>query len=168
MSGYIDLKDVRISGHVTQVLIVVVAVASVLGTALHPGDGDPMWDLAALLLLAPAAVAFGIWVRNASQNAGAIALREVKQMADVWRASDHAQRDVPFEQRVPSRWIKPWQWTFLAMMASEAAETFLGSGSGYRVVAVASAVLAVVAAALAVVVIAQVSALQRPELLADL
>lgn len=168
MSGYIDLRDVRISGHVTQVLIAVVAVASVLGTALHPGDGDPMWDLTVLLLMAPAAVAFGVWVRNATQNATAIALREVKQMADVWRASDHEQRDVPFEQRVPSRWIKPWQWTFLAMMASEAAETFLDSGSGYRVVAVASAVLTVVAAALAVVVIAKVSALQRPELVAGI
>ncbi|MEU3646706.1 hypothetical protein AB0E59_25225 [Lentzea sp. NPDC034063] len=168
MSGYIDLKDVRISGHVTQALIVAVAVASVMGTALNQGARDPMWDLAVLLLTGLAGVAFGVWVRNASQNAGAIALREVKRMAEIWRASDLAQREVPFERRVPSRWIRPWQWTFLAMLASEAAEVFAGSGSGYRLVATASAVLAVVAAALAVVVIAQVSALQRPERIAQL
>lgn len=168
MSGYVDLKDVRISGHVAQVLIAAVAVTSVVTTALHPNARDALLDLLVLVLTGFAAVAFGIWVRNASQNAGAIALREVKQMADIWRASDLAQRDVPFEQRVPSRWIKPWQWTFFAMLASETVEVFAGSGSGYRAVAITSAVLAVVAAALAVVVIAQVSALQQPERVAEL
>ena len=168
MGAYIDLKDVRITGHVTQVMIVGVAVTSVVTTALHLDARDALLDLLVLVLTGIAGLAFGIWVRNASQNAGAIALREVKRMADIWRASDLAQREVPFEQRVPSRWIKPWQWTFLAMMMSEAAEVFAGTGTGYRVVATASAVLAVVAAALAVVVIAQVSALQQPERLAEL
>ena len=168
MSGYIDLKDVRVSGHVTQALIVGVAVVSVAGTALNPDARDAIWDLSVLLLTALAGVAFGFWVRNASHNAGAIALREVKKMADIWRASDLAQREVPFEQRVPSRWIKPWQWTFLVMLLSETVEVFAGSGSGYRVVATTSAVLAVVAAALAVVVIAQVTALQQPERVAEL
>jgi hypothetical protein len=168
MGAYIDLKDVRILGHVSQVLIVGVAVTSVVATALHPNSRDTLLDLLVLLLTMFAGLVFGVWARNAARNAGAIALREVKQMADIWRASDLAQRDVPFEQRVPSRWIKPWQWTFLAMMFSETVEVFAGSGSGYRVVATASAVLAVVAAALAVVVIAQVSALQQPERLADL
>lgn len=167
-SGYIDLKDVRTTGHMTQVLIVGVAVTSVVATALHPNTRDAVLDLSVLLLTGLAGLAFGFWVRNASHNAGAIALREVKRMADIWRASDPAQRDVPFEQRVPSRWIKPWQWTFLAMLMSEAVEVFAGSGSGYRAVAIASAVLAVVAAALAVVVIAQVTALQRPERVAEL
>lgn len=168
MSTYIDLKDVRTTGHVTQALIVVVAVTSVAGTALNPNAREVMWDLPVLLLTGIAGIAFGIWVRNASHNAGAIALREVKKMADIWRASDLAQRDVPFEQRVPSRWIMPWQWAFFAMLLSETVEVFAGSGPGYRAVAIASAVLAVVAAALAVVVIAQVSALQRPERLAEL
>ncbi|RDI27640.1 hypothetical protein [Lentzea flaviverrucosa] len=168
MSAHIDLKDVRITGHVTQGLIVLVAVASVLGTAVDLSTGEVRWDAIASLLLLPAAVAFVIWVRRASVNATAIGLRDARQMADVWRASDVAQHDRPFEERVPSPWIKPWQYAFLAMMLANAAEGLVDEGPAYRAAAVLSAVLTVVAAALAVVVIAQVSALQRPERIAQL
>ncbi|WP_439660672.1 hypothetical protein ACSHWB_03635 [Lentzea sp. HUAS TT2] len=167
MSAHIELRDVRITGYVAQGLIVLVAVASVIGTALDLSTGDARRDVLASLLLLPAAVAFVIWVRHASVNATAIGLREAKQMADVWRASDVAQHDRPFEERVPSPWIKPWQYAFLAMMLANVTETFVG-GPVYRAVAVLSAVLTVVAAALAVVVIAQVSALQRPERIGQL
>ena len=167
MSAHIELRDVRITGYVTQGLIVLVAVASALGTALDLSTGEARRDVLASLLLLPAAVAFAIWVRHASVNATAIGLREAKQMADVWRASDVTQHDRPFEERVPSPWIKPWQYAFLAMMLANAAETFV-DGPAYRVAAVLSLALTVVAAALAVVVIAQVSALQRPERIARL
>lgn len=168
MSAYIDLKDVRITGHVTQGLIVLVAVASVVGTAVDLSAGEPLWDVLSPLLVLPAAVAFAVWARHTSVNAMAIGLREAKQLADVWRASDVSQHDRPFEERVPSPWIKPWQFAFLAMLLANAAETFLDDGPAYPVMAVLSAVLTVVAAVLAVVVIAKVSALQRPERIAQL
>ncbi|MFJ8960817.1 hypothetical protein ACIRG5_15665 [Lentzea sp. NPDC102401] len=168
MSAHIELRDVRVTGYVAQGLIVLVAVASALGTALDLSTGEARRDVLASLLLLPAAVAFAIWVRHASVNATAIGLREARQMADVWRASDVTQHDKPFEERVPSPWIKPWQYAFLAMMLANAAETFVDDGPAYRAAAVLSLALTVVAAALAVVVIAQVSALQRPERIAQL
>jgi hypothetical protein len=162
MSGYLVLRDVRITGYLSQGVIALVATASVLATAGDWSTGETSRSLMVPVLFLPAAMMFGFWFNNAKLNAEAIALRDVRRWPDVWRASDPAQWSIPFEQRVPSVWIKRWQFAVRGMLAAYVVESFARDGTGYFVLAGLSAVLAVVAAALAAVVIAKTSALQKP------
>lgn len=160
MDAYIDIKDVRLTGYASQGLIALVALASVWGT-VNDWWGESLWTSVGAVLILPAAVAFIVWFRNATHNAEAIALRGVRFMPDVWKASDPAQREVPFEQRKASPLIKPWQIAFLVMLAFDFLEALMRDGVAYLVFSTLSSISAVVAAGLAVFVIARISLMQQ-------
>lgn len=159
MDAYIDVRDVRVIGYVSQGLIVLVALMSVWGT-INDWRGDKVLSVVAVLLVAPAAVAFVLWFRNATHNAEAISLHGVRFMPQVWQASDPGQRDVPFEQRVASPLIKPWQYALLAMVVFNLIEGLVPDGIAYYVVSTLSSASAVVAAGLAVYVIERIVRMQ--------
>ncbi|MFI6102012.1 hypothetical protein ACIA8G_41220 [Lentzea sp. NPDC051213] len=161
MSAYIDLRDVRLTGHVSQGLIVLVTAMSVWGTVNDWQGGSPTWSFIAQLLMVPAAVGFIVWFRNVTHNAEAIALHGVRLMADVWRASDPGQREVPFKERTTSPLIRPWQYTFLAMVLFDLLETLMLDGPAYVVFSTLSTVCAVGAAGFACFLIWRVSAMQQ-------
>lgn len=161
MDTYIDLRDVRLTGYVSQGLIALVAVASVWGTIIDWQGGSTSWSFLAIVLVIPAAVAFILWYRSATHNAEAIALHGVRMMSQVWKASDPAQRDVPFDQRVASPLIKPWQYTFLAMVACDILESLTLDTPVYVVFSTLSTLCAVVAAGLACFVILRISLMQQ-------
>jgi hypothetical protein len=161
LDTYIDLRDVRVTGYVSQALIALVAVASVWGTVVDWRGGSSSWSFLAIVLLVPAAVAFVVWFRNAIHNGEAIALHGVRMMSDVWRASDPGQRDTPFEERVASPLIKPWQYAFLAMVLSDVLESLLLDTPVYVVFSTLSTLCAVVAAGLACFLILRVSMMQQ-------
>jgi len=158
---YIELRDVRLTGYVSQGLIALVAVASVWGTVIDWQGGSTSWSFLAIVLVIPAAVAFILWYRSATHNAEAIALHGVRMMSQVWKASDPAQRDVPFDQRVASPLIKPWQYTFLAMVACDILESLTLDTPVYVVFSTLSTLCAVVAAGLACFVILRISLMQQ-------
>jgi hypothetical protein len=158
---YIELRDVRLTGYVSQGLIALVAVASVWGTIIDWQGGSTSWSFLAIVLVIPAAVAFILWYRSATHNAEAIALHGVRMMSQVWKASDPAQRDVPFDQRVASPLIKPWQYTFLAMVACDILESLTLDTPVYVVFSTLSTLCAVVAAGLACFVILRISLMQQ-------
>lgn len=160
MDTYIDLKDVRVTGYVSQGLIALVAVASVWGTVTDWRGGSSSWSFLAIVLLVPAAVAFVLWFRNATHNAEAIALHGVRMMREIWQASDPGQRDVPFKERVASPLIKPWQYTFLAMVLCDVFESVLLDTPVYVVFSTLSTLCAVVAAGLACFLVWRVSLMQ--------
>ncbi|KOV80775.1 hypothetical protein [Nocardia sp. NRRL S-836] len=161
MDTYIDLRDVRLTGLVSQGLIALVAAESVWGTVNDWTGGSSTWSFLAQVLYLPAAVAFVLWFRNATHNAEAIALHGVRVISDVWRASDPAQRDVPFKQRAVSPLIRPWQYAFLAMVLTDLLETVLLDTGAYVVFSTLSTVCAVAAAGLACFVIWRISAMQQ-------
>lgn len=161
MDTYIELRDVRLTGYVSQGLIALVAVASVWGTIIDWQGGSTSWSFLAIVLVIPAAVAFILWYRSATHNAEAIALHGVRMMSQVWKASDPAQRDVPFDQRVASPLIKPWQYTFLAMVACDILESLTLDTPVYVVFSTLSTLCAVVAAGLACFVILRISLMQQ-------
>jgi hypothetical protein len=158
---YIELRDVRLTGYVSQGLIALVAVASVWGTIIDWQGGSTSWSFLAIVLVIPAAVAFILWYRSATHNAEAIALHGVRMMSQVWKASDPAQRDKPFDQRVASPLIKPWQYTFLAMVACDILESLTLDTPVYVVFSTLSTLCAVVAAGLACFVILRISLMQQ-------
>ncbi len=161
MDTYIDLRDVRLTGYVSQGLIALVAVASVWGTIIDWQGGSTSWSFLAIVLVIPAAVAFILWYRSATHNAEAIALHGVRMMSQVWKASDPAQRDKPFDQRVASPLIRPWQYTFLAMVACDILESLTLDTPVYVVFSTLSTLCAVVAAGLACFVILRISLMQQ-------
>lgn len=161
MDTYIELRDVRLTGYVSQGLIALVAVASVWGTIIDWQGGSTSWSFLAMVLVIPAAVAFILWYRSATHNAEAIALHGVRMMSQVWKASDPAQREVPFDQRVASPLIKPWQYTFLAMVACDILESLTLDTPVYVVFSTLSTLCAVVAAGLACFVILRISLMQQ-------
>ncbi|MGW4210105.1 hypothetical protein ACWEIJ_19100 [Lentzea sp. NPDC004789] len=161
MDTYIDLRDVRLTGYVSQGLIALVAVASVWGTINDWRGGSSSWSFLAIMLLIPAGVAFVLWFRNATHNAEAIALHGVRMMPDVWRASDPAQREVPFDQRVASPLIKPWQYAFLAMVSCDILESLMLDTPVYVVFSTLSTLCALAAAALACFLVWRVSLMQQ-------
>ncbi|MDT7782062.1 MAG: hypothetical protein QOF58_481 [Pseudonocardiales bacterium] len=161
MDTYIDLKDVRLTGYVSQGLIALVAAESVFGTITDWRGGSSSWSFLAIVLVVPAAVAFLLWFRSATHNAEAIALHGVRMMAQIWKASDPAQRDVPFDQRVASPLIKPWQYTFLAMVSCDIFESLLLDTPAYVVFSTLSTLAAIGAAGLACYLIFRVSSMQR-------
>ncbi|GAA3672497.1 hypothetical protein C8D88_115159 [Lentzea atacamensis] len=160
MDTYIDLKDVRVTGYVSQGLIALVAVASVWGTVVDWRGGSSSWSFLAIVLLVPGAVAFILWFRNATHNAEAIALHGVRMMGEIWKASDPGQRDVPFEERVASPLIKPWQYAFLAMVLCDVIESLLLDTPVYVVFSTLSTLCAVAAAGLACFLILRVTLMQ--------
>lgn len=160
MDAYIDVRDVRLTGYASQGLIALVALVSVLGT-VGDWNGRSLWTTVAGVLLLPAGVAFILWFRNATHNAEAIALRGVRFMPQVWKASDPAQRETPFEQRTASPLIKPWQIAFLVMLAFDFLQALMPDGLAYQVFSALSSASAVVAAGLAVFVILRVSLMQQ-------
>ncbi|MGW6934026.1 hypothetical protein ACWGE0_28490 [Lentzea sp. NPDC054927] len=161
MDTYIDLKDVRLTGFVSQGLIALVAAESVWGTVNDWRGGSSSWSFLAIVLVVPAAVAFVIWFRAATHNAEAIALHGVRLMPQVWKASDPSQRDVPFDQRVASPLIKPWQYTFLAMVMCDILESLLLDTRAYVVFSTLSTLCALAAAGLACYLIWRVSWMQQ-------
>ena len=161
LDTYIDLKDVRLTGYVSQGLIALVALASVWGTIVDWRGGSSSWSFLAIVLIVPAAVAFVLWFRSATHNAEAIALHGVRMMSQVWKASDPAQRDVPFDQRVASPLIKPWQYAFLAMVLLDVLESVLLDTPVYVVFSTLSMVCAVVAAGLACFLILRITMMQQ-------
>lgn len=161
MDTYIDLRDVRLTGYVSQGLIALVAAESVWGTVNDWQGGSSSWSFLAIVLVVPAAVAFILWFRSATHNAEAIALRGVRLMPQVWKASDPAQRDVPFEERVASPLIKPWQYAFLAMVMCDILESLLLDTPAYVVFSTLSTLCAVGAAGLACFLIWRVSSMQQ-------
>jgi hypothetical protein len=158
---YIDLRDVRLTGYVSQGLIALVAAESVWGTINDWRGGSSSWSFLAIVLVLPAAVAFILWFRNATHNAEAIALHGVRMVSQVWKASDPAQRDVPFDERVASPLIKPWQYAFLAMVLGDVLESLLLDTPVYLVFSTLSTVCAVAAAGLGCFVIWRISAMQQ-------
>ncbi|NKE58081.1 hypothetical protein FXN61_15085 [Lentzea sp. PSKA42] len=161
MDTYIDLKDVRLTGYVSTGLIALVAAESVWGTINDWQGGSSSWSFLAIVLVVPAAVACILWFRAATHNAEAIALRGVRTMPQVWKASDPAQRDVPFDQRVASPLIKPWQYTFLAMVLSDVLESLMLDTPVYVVFSTLSTVFALVAAGFAGFLIFRISTMQQ-------
>lgn len=161
MDTYIDLKDVRVTGYLSQGLIALVAAESVWGTVNDWQGGSSSWSFLAIVLIVPAAVGFVVWFRAAVHNAEAIALHGVRMMPQVWKASDPEQRDVPFDQRVASPLIKPWQYTFLAMVMFDILESLLLDTPAYVVFSTLSTLCALVAAGLAGFLIRRVSRMQQ-------
>ncbi|SEQ46425.1 hypothetical protein SAMN05216188_103118 [Lentzea xinjiangensis] len=161
MDTYIDLKDVRLTGCASVSLIALVAAESVWGTINDWRGGSSSWSFLAIVLVVPAGVAFLLWFRGVTHNAEAIALHGVRTMSQVWRASDPVQREVPFEQRVASPLIRPWQWAFLAMVLSDVLESLLLDTPLYVVFSTLSAACALVAAGLVGLLIFQVSLMQQ-------
>ena len=160
METYIDLKDVRLTGYVSQGLIALVAAESVWGTVNDWQGGSSSWSFLAIVLILPAAVAFLLWFRNATHNAEAIALHGVRMMSQVWKASDPAQREVPFKERVASPLIKPWQYTLLAMILCDVLESMMLDTPVYVVFSTLSTLCALAAAGLACFLIWRVSLMQ--------
>ncbi|NGY65494.1 hypothetical protein G7043_42035 [Lentzea sp. NEAU-D13] len=161
MDTYIDLKDVRLTGHVSQGLIALVAAESVWGTINDWRGGSSSWSFLAIVLIVPAAVAFLLWFRAATHNAEAIALHGVRMMPQVWKASDPEQREVPFDQRVASPLIRPWQYAFLAMVMCDILESLLLDTPAYVVFSTLSTLCALVAAGLAVFLIWRITSMQQ-------
>jgi hypothetical protein len=161
LDTYIDLKDVRLTGYVSQGLIVLVAAESVWGTINDWQGGSSSWSFLAIVLIVPAAVAFVIWFRAATHNAEAIALHGVRLMPQVWKASDPAQREVPFDQRIASPLIKPWQYTFLAMVLCDILESLMLDTPVYVVFSTLSTLCAIAAAGLACFLVWRVSWMQQ-------
>lgn len=160
METYIELKDVRLTGYVSQGLIALVAAESVWGTVNDWQGGSSSWSFLAIVLILPAAVAFLLWFRNATHNAEAIALHGVRMMSQVWKASDPAQHEVPFSERVASPLIKPWQYTFLAMVLCDVLESMMLDTPVYVVFSTLSTLCAVAAAGLACFLVQRVSIMQ--------
>jgi hypothetical protein len=161
LDTYIDLKDVRVTGYVSAGLIALVAAESIWGTINDWQGGSSSWSFLAIMLIIPAAVAFVLWFRAVTHNAEAIALHGVRTVPQVWKASDPAQRDVPFDQRVASPLIKPWQYAFLAMVLCDVLESLLLDTPLYVVFSTLSTVCAVGAAGLACFLIFRISAMQQ-------
>lgn len=161
MDTYIDLKDVRVTGYVSMGLIALVAVESIWGTINDWQGGSSSWSFLAIMMIIPAAVAFVLWFRGATHNAEAIALHGVRTVPQVWKASDPAQRELPFGQRVASPLIRPWQYGFLAMVACDVLESLLLDTPVYVVFSTLSTVCAIGAAGLACFVIFRISAMQQ-------
>ncbi|MEU0882525.1 hypothetical protein ABZ345_28295 [Lentzea sp. NPDC005914] len=161
MDTYIDLRDVRLTGYVSQGLIALVAIASVWGTIVDWRGGSSSWSFLAIVLVVPAAVAFLLWFRSATHNAEAIALHGVRMMRQIWMASDPAQREVPFDQRVASPLIKPWQYAFLAMVLCDVFESLMLDTPVYLVFSTLSTLCAVGAAGLACFLILRITLMQQ-------
>lgn len=161
MDTYIDLRDVRLTGYVSQGLIALVAAESVWGTVNDWRGGSSSWSFLAIVLVVPAAVASLLWFRAATHNAEAIALHGVRTVSQVWRASDPAQREVPFDQRVASPLIKPWQYTFLAMVLGDIFESLMLDTPLYVVFSTLSTLCAVGAAGLACFLVLRISRMQQ-------
>jgi hypothetical protein len=158
---YIDLKDVRVTGYVSMGLIALVALESIWGTVNDWQGGSSSWSFLAIVLVAPAAVATVLWYRGVTHNAEAIALHGVRTVSQVWKASDPAQREVPFEQRVTSPLIKPWQYAFLAMILCDVLESLLLDTPAYVVFSTLSTLCAIGAAALACFLVLRISLMQQ-------
>ncbi|MFD4643322.1 hypothetical protein ACFWN2_38865 [Lentzea sp. NPDC058436] len=161
MDIYIDLKDVRVTGYVSMGLIALVAVESIWGTINDWQGGSSSWSFLAIVLILPAAVASVLWYRGVTHNAEAIALHGVRMISQVWKASDPAQREVPFDQRVASPLIKPWQYTFLAMIMCDVLESLLLDTPVYVVFSTLSTLCAIGAAGLACFLILRISLMQQ-------
>ncbi len=161
MDGYIDLRDVRVTGYVSMGLIALVAAESVWGTVNDWRGGSSSWSFLAIVLVVPAGVATIVWFRGATHNAEAIALHGVRTVPQVWKASDLAQRDVPFDQRVVSPLIKPWQYVFLAMVLTDVLESLLLDTPLYVVFSTMSTGCALVAAGLACYLVFRISLMQQ-------
>lgn len=161
MDIYIDLKDVRVTGYVSMGLIALVALESIWGTINDWQGGSSSWSFLAIVLIAPAAVAFVVWYRGATHNAEAIALHGVRMVSQVWKASDPAQREVPFDQRVASPLIRPWQYAFLAMILCDVLESLLLDTPAYVVFSTLSTLCAIGAAGLACFLILRISVMQQ-------
>ncbi|WP_434440694.1 hypothetical protein [Lentzea sp. E54] len=161
MDTYIDLKDVRVTGYVSMGLIALVAAESVWGTINDWQGGSSSWSFLAIVLILPAAVASVLWFRSATHNAEAIALHGVRMVAQVWKASDPEQREVPFDQRVASPLIKPWQYAFLAMVLCDVLESLLLDTPFYVVFSTLSTVCALGAAGLACYLVFRISLMQQ-------
>lgn len=161
MDTYIDLKDVRVTGYVAMGLIALVAAESVWGTINDWQGGSSSWSFLAIMMVIPAGVAFVIWFRSATHNAEAIALHGVRMVSQVWKASDPAQREVPFDQRVASPLIRPWQYAFLAMVLGDVLESLLLDTPLYVVFSTLSTLCAIGAAGLACFVILRISLMQQ-------
>jgi hypothetical protein len=161
LDTYIDLKDVRLTGYVSMGLIVLAAAESVWGTITDWQGGSSSWSFLAIVLYVPAAVACFLWFRSATHNAEAIALHGVRTVSQVWRASDPAQREVSFDQRVVSPLIKPWQYAFLAMVMCDILESLLLDTPVYVVFSTLSTLCAVGAAGLACFLIWRISLMQQ-------
>ncbi|MET9230510.1 hypothetical protein [Lentzea sp. NPDC003310] len=161
MDTYIDLKDVRVTGYVSMGLIALVAVESIWGTINDWQGGSSSWSFLAIMMIIPAAVAFVLWFRGVTHNAEAIALHGVRTVPQVWKASDPAQRELPFDQRVASPLIRPWQYGFLAMVACDVLESLLLDTPAYVVFSTLSTVCAIGAAGLACFVVFRISTMQQ-------
>lgn len=161
LDTYIDLRDVRLTGYVSQGLIALVAVASVWGTITDWQGGSSSWSFLAIVLMVPAAVACFLWFRSATHNAEAIALHGVRTVSQVWRASDPGQREVPFDQRVASPLIKPWQYAFLAMVLCDVLESLMLDTPVYVVFSTLSTLCALGAAGLACFLIWRITLMQQ-------
>ncbi|HUQ61920.1 hypothetical protein [Lentzea sp.] len=161
MDTYIDLRDVRVTGYVSAGLIALVAAESVWGTVNDWRGGSSSWSFLAIVLVVPAGVASFLWFRGATHNAEAIALHGVRTVPQVWKASDPAQRELPFEQRVVSPLIRPWQYAFLAMVLADVLESLLLDTPLYVVFSTLSTLCALVAAGLAGFLIVRISLMQQ-------
>jgi hypothetical protein len=161
LDTYIELKDVRVTGYVSMGLIALVAAESVWGTINDWRGGSSSWSFLAIMMVIPAGVAFVIWFRSATHNAEAIALHGVRMVSQVWKASDPAQREVPFAERVASPLIRPWQLTFLAMVLADVLESLLLDTPVYVVFSTLSTLCAIGAAVLACYVIFRISIMQQ-------
>lgn len=161
MDTYIDLRDVRVTGYVSAGLIALVAAESVWGTVNDWRGGSSSWSFLAIVLVVPAGVASFLWFRGATHNAEAIALHGVRTVRQVWKASDPAQRELPFEQRVVSPLIRPWQYAFLAMVLADVLESLLLDTPLYVVFSTLSTLCALVAAGLAGFLIVRISLMQQ-------
>lgn len=161
MDTYIELKDVRVTGYVSMGLIGLVAAESIWGTINDWQGGSSSWSFLAIMMVIPAGVAFVIWFRSATHNAEAIALHGVRLVSQVWKASDPAQREVPFAQRMASPLIRPWQLTFLAMVLCDVLESLLLDTPLYVVFSTLSTLCAIGAAGLACYVIFRISIMQQ-------
>lgn len=161
MDTYIEVRDVRLTGFAAQGLIALMTAESVWGTVSDWSGGSSTWSFVAQLLYLPAAVACVLWFRNATHNAEAIALHGARKVSDVWKASDPAQREVPFAERVASPLIRPWQYAFLALVLFELLETLLLDTKAYVVFSTLSSLCAVGAAGLACFLIWRISRMQQ-------
>ncbi|HEX7304927.1 hypothetical protein [Lentzea sp.] len=161
MDTYIDLRDVRVTGYAAMGLIALVAAESVWGTVNDWWGGSSSWSFLAIVLVVPAGVASFLWFRGATHNAEAIALHGVRTVSQVWKASDPAQREVPFEQRVVSPLIKPWQYGFLGMVCTDVLESLLLDTPLYVVFSTLSTLFALGAGALACFLVLRISLMQR-------
>jgi hypothetical protein len=161
LDTYIDLRDVRVTGYVSAGLIALVAAESVWGTVNDWRGGSSSWSFLAIVLVVPAGVASFLWFRGATHNAEAIALHGVRTVPQVWKASDPAQRELPFEQRVVSPLIRPWQYAFPAMVLADVLESLLLDTPLYVVFSTLSTLCALVAAGLAGFLIVRISLMQQ-------